>query len=125
MRISDWSSDVCSSDLVGDPGELRFPARLLAIAQRRKGEVARRLGELDILILARVTPAGGQGQTVGQVALHMRESGEGLFVQARRAGDIALLPRLDPEGGGGGRLQDCQYVRSPRQTITDESRRRE
>src|SRR3546814_1221338 len=126
MRISDWSSDVCSSDLpdfviripfgvefeivevwkarqveparlepprhagieveillqavarVGDPGELRFPARLLAIAQRRKGEVARRLGEIDILILARVTPAGGQGQTVGQVEIHMREGGVAL-----------------------------------------------
>src|SRR3546814_9967321 len=40
MRISDWSSDVCSSDLVGDveralaPGQLLRPARRLARRRR-------------------------------------------------------------------------------------------
>src|SRR3546814_14142907 len=37
MRISDWSSDVCSSDLHGDPG-LRHPQRPYAEGDRAEAE---------------------------------------------------------------------------------------
>src|SRR3546814_11358288 len=47
----------------------------------------------------------------------MREGGVALVVQPRRDGDIALLPRLDQEGGVGARLQDFQIVRRPRELI--------
>src|SRR3546814_9740765 len=43
MRISDWSSDVCSSDLFGDQIALGGPARmqfLPALDRRRAGRVA-------------------------------------------------------------------------------------
>src|SRR3546814_2060363 len=38
MRISDWSSDVCSSDLGGDPDEPRDPRRPVALDERERGE---------------------------------------------------------------------------------------
>src|SRR3546814_3675238 len=38
MRISDWSSDVCSSDLAGDP---RIPGRNVAAAAAAAGHRAR------------------------------------------------------------------------------------
>src|SRR3546814_5141551 len=51
MRISDWSSDVCSSDLVDDDGERRSmmwsrPRDIEGLARRRKyyTSVARNMG---------------------------------------------------------------------------------
>src|SRR3546814_8104794 len=41
MRISDWSSDVCSSDLVGQLGALEFG---LALKRPLRGFLARREG---------------------------------------------------------------------------------
>src|SRR3546814_3797803 len=41
MRISDWSSDVCSSDLVAGQLPPR-PRRLRALARRRAGRAGRR-----------------------------------------------------------------------------------
>src|SRR3546814_9481253 len=37
MRISDWSSDVCSSDLVGDRRHLRFEACMTGQIERKFG----------------------------------------------------------------------------------------
>src|SRR3546814_17771866 len=37
MRISDWSSDVCSSDLLPDPDVLLYPKQRVAIAARAAG----------------------------------------------------------------------------------------
>src|SRR3546814_8972576 len=46
MRISDWSSDVCSSDLEGCHLDARLPARpLLGQHELPAGEVAARLGQ--------------------------------------------------------------------------------
>src|SRR3546814_2322060 len=46
MRISDWSSDVCSSDLAGGAGgiELARDARHPVIEQRRRAGIDRRKG---------------------------------------------------------------------------------
>src|SRR3546814_15650140 len=35
MRISDWSSDVCSSDLVPSEGQKSYPGKLIAIDTAR------------------------------------------------------------------------------------------
>src|SRR3546814_3861795 len=49
MRISDWSSDVCSSDLEGAPGRegarRRLPLRQPAVRQRDPGEALGHLGD--------------------------------------------------------------------------------
>src|SRR3546814_10115951 len=47
MRISDWSSDVCSSDLLRTPdrGEIKLGGRSLAVFDRR--ERARMIGLLS------------------------------------------------------------------------------
>src|SRR3546814_9234826 len=50
MRISDWSSDVCSSDLSGHPTRDRCPLR-----HRRGLE-----GRLDVVAVRRPAPPGGQ-----------------------------------------------------------------
>src|SRR3546814_12194153 len=44
MRISDWSSDVCSSDLTGEGGEIRLPLSDIAI-----GTVANMGGIAEVL----------------------------------------------------------------------------
>src|SRR3546814_220270 len=63
MRISDWSSDVCSSDLVGpllDRAELRHLARLA----ERSFQLGARAGALRLLDQVRLAgrEAGGQQQ---------------------------------------------------------------
>src|SRR3546814_9471750 len=69
MRISDWSSDVCSSDLVAPP-DLPCPCPAidrfdLAVDRLRimRGGVARRFGQLDSG-LGNILPGFGDG--VGQ-----------------------------------------------------------
>src|SRR3546814_10063751 len=61
MRISDWSSDVCSSDLVGEPHILERLAPLGAGAHRDRG-----LGELDIALSI---AAPDEAERVAAVAL--------------------------------------------------------
>src|SRR3546814_1530670 len=49
MRISDWSSDVCSSDLAGDLGYIAGHARATVVAGRTACATARsRAAELDL-----------------------------------------------------------------------------
>src|SRR3546814_2402029 len=40
MRISDWSSDVCSSDLAGTPREIHFLCRVRALPSDQDAEAA-------------------------------------------------------------------------------------
>src|SRR3546814_239147 len=57
MRISDWSSDVCSSDLaVAERALARFDDRGIALARRRAVEIAHQHRRLARLALA-VDPA--------------------------------------------------------------------
>src|SRR3546814_670362 len=80
MRISDWSSDVCSSDLVADAGKPDQHWQVdprdhlyIGLAHQRNGEVGRRsaehVGEQDHT-LAAVDPCGG-GRYVGPARLHV------------------------------------------------------
>src|SRR3546814_9320245 len=98
MRISDWSSDVCSSDLIGQAGKGDEIARKLA-GKRRRGRIvphavqcgalriARRIvgqkGRVELLLVVRPARADGDRQPIGDVEDIMREEGE----------ILALLPQ--------------------------------
>src|SRR3546814_8929957 len=43
MRISDWSSDVCSSDLMAHRQQQRYAARLIAINEKEIGSLGGRM----------------------------------------------------------------------------------
>src|SRR3546814_20796224 len=66
MRISDWSSDVCSSDLLHDVDQAAHAdaADLLVIGKR----------EVDRRFQAALQKAGGEGQRDGEEALHVRRA---------------------------------------------------
>src|SRR3546814_20489612 len=52
MRISDWSSDVCSSDLIGDRLQgksIGFGAHVAGPDERRAGEVPKQIEPEDLL----------------------------------------------------------------------------
>src|SRR3546814_11507988 len=78
MRISDWSSDVCSSDLIGDGG-----AERLAVAE----VVARDLAA-EILALGDIFHLGGDDALAGVV--HLAAVGAGARAQgaAWRVGEL-------------------------------------
>src|SRR3546814_13943568 len=80
MRISDWSSDVCSSDLreVG-------PAQLEGLAVARHGVIAALLGERDASLDQQ------QLDLLGKVRLQGRQLGF-RFIQALELGQVANLP---------------------------------
>src|SRR3546814_11175328 len=62
MRISDWSSDVCSSDLIGEAaGAARIGEEGVDIAEARALEARRRRTRTDqVEILAEEARIGGQ-----------------------------------------------------------------
>src|SRR3546814_17136166 len=57
MRISDWSSDVCSSDLPGAAGQLLFVREVCGWAQVRRGFLT---GMLIGVVLTLLTTVGAQ-----------------------------------------------------------------
>src|SRR3546814_14075556 len=87
MRISDWSSDVCSSDLQDRGGRRRI--RLAAIAAQRKLRALRRIDHVG----------GG----------HFDHPADPLVSEAWH--DLsARLARLAQIGRASGRERVCQYV---------------
>src|SRR3546814_15328291 len=97
MRISDWSSDVCSSDLVGNDG-----AHTLAAARGGHGQ------EMGGAVIAQQL-AGPEGSTNQKIALVAREgalvidSTEGGRAEPRVAAALAgTLPGQDQEGDARG-----------------------
>src|SRR3546814_12500109 len=96
MRISDWSSDVCSSDLAEHRGHL---GALVVAHRAQEGDVAegverrgaerradeeRRRGER-----ARLQEAGGDGDRAAQNAgADVGSAGAGASTDRRRAGEI-------------------------------------
>src|SRR3546814_854480 len=93
MRISDWSSDVCSSDLFG-------PTVTVRIGAVEQGYMGRRVSELDLLEHS-LPYVGGQkigtaGQGVAEVEVDCLGIGEdpaGLMVDEGRYGE-----RVEPFG---------------------------
>src|SRR3546814_6990660 len=79
MRISDWSSDVCSSDLLGDFGAAHL--RFLAAVDGGEIEPFVRLDEIDAL-------AAGAGR------IEDAEIETGVAVSARRVAQPALDQKL-------------------------------
>src|SRR3546814_18365107 len=94
MRISDWSSDVCSSDLIGrqiwDPellALLRIPESLLPEVKDSDAD----FGSTEAALLGRALPIGGiagdqQAATVGQACFE-----PGMLKSTYGTGCFALL----------------------------------
>src|SRR3546814_4729959 len=96
MRISDWSSDVCSSDLV--PCDAADHRRAAALGRFREG-------------------TGGTGDEVGEAGAVRERRGEGArkgghAVRAKRAAGIHAHLRLPQRqiGRASWRERVCQYV---------------
>src|SRR3546814_16640731 len=114
MRISDWSSDVCSSDL--DLGERRLDIAadlgkvVLRVARRTEHPCVaprsvRRAGEL-VLLAAQVHADGGLHFTAGQFETQAPREAR----TEDRAGTFAAVPLPDPRRR---RLQCSQPLRAP------------
>src|SRR3546814_9881570 len=85
MRISDWSSDVCSSDLIFFPAEQRFLDQ-----PRGRGRCLKAASDdLDKLIAsignAATGPAQSEGRTNNGGKSRMIQRGNGLFQRMRNA----------------------------------------
>src|SRR3546814_2151069 len=85
MRISDWSSDVCSSDLV------EFAGDGVAVAAAELGRVGSVVGE-D----AQAAHGGGSGGEIQPTKAWRRRHGHGGNAVVRRSG---LRPRRPPTSG--------------------------
>src|SRR3546814_15353045 len=95
MRISDWSSDVCSSDLRRRPGDAALFGQLSLVAVRRRVEILRAVGAAHLL--AAVVQVERQERATSQpdsgpddVAIEDRKS----VVEGKR-----VSVRVDPGGG--------------------------
>src|SRR3546814_10752566 len=97
MRISDWSSDVCSSDLAGRPGGIaeEEDGREQAAADRgdrRAGDAERRRAEMP------------EDQRVVEDGVQDRPEDH------RPEGDVSPPDDAEKIGRASGRERVCQYV---------------
>src|SRR3546814_17049353 len=118
MRISDWSSDVCSSDLVDGAAHLRRPILVVPDDHRRA------VAPQDLRPVVQV----GLGDHVEGIALALGPDRE-MAVELRPAGRREILrdavgigpflgriatrlprPAIDQIGRASGRERECQYV---------------
>src|SRR3546814_12969178 len=102
MRISDWSSDVCSSDLVGERAVLvlrtvvvRVEKVALAIARGHRADHA------DAVVAGELVGEFDELRAVEEIAYHVQE-------QARVA---PVAPRLDHAVAVEHELEDCARPR--------------
>src|SRR3546814_8311901 len=99
MRISDWSSDVCSSDLPDEPGQPvveRLPRKLQLLAELLGGLIGLQLDQLERRIVIALdegfgAPIGGdrldgEGRTRLPVD-HTRQTPD-IEIRARRIGFV-------------------------------------
>src|SRR3546814_2106624 len=93
MRISDWSSDVCSSDLLHDPGALCLPQPLIFGAGLRP---ARQSGDaLHIISALRDPEPCDQARSVGHARLNGRMLVR-IAVEAKREPAVGPEHHLPP-----------------------------
>src|SRR3546814_14802180 len=93
MRISDWSSDVCSSDLVDDGAVLRQAedarARIARLRARRhradldEAEAEAQHGGHDLRVLVE---AGGEAERIAEGEAPERAGQDGIRSDERRVG---------------------------------------
>src|SRR3546814_8713760 len=119
MRISDWSSDVCSSDLlfviVSVLGSLSLVPMLLSAQQGQAFEAPARL---SVRKLFRISPLGLSVSFLNGISQGAFYVGLGLFGVAigLPAGEVGLLVAAGTLGGvleigrASGRERACQYV---------------
>src|SRR3546814_15487396 len=103
MRISDWSSDVCSSDLANvakySEGERRLPIRV------RLPESART--QLDVIRNLQVPTLDGQTTPLISVADIDFQAGPGKIIRYDRERRVAV--EADQIGSASCRERGCQY----------------
>src|SRR3546814_6016438 len=106
MRISDWSSDVCSSDLI----DLRELPRSLRLRERCDGRLALRAKKADPLALRVARRARrrdpGFGTRAASVALVDLRLADRAAVNQRLT-PVAGLARQHQVGSGGAALRRC------------------
>src|SRR3546814_16655982 len=105
MRISDWSSDVCSSDLPSPMPAFRFADRMLA----QLDELGRISESPDYLCRTFLTPEHRTAHET--VAQWMREAG--MEVEHDRAGNlVGRYAGATPDETGRASCweRECQYV---------------
>src|SRR3546814_4030769 len=97
MRISDWSSDVCSSDLAVRPDVIREAARLSpAFHDRHKEVIAQRMKDVgEALTLVDLSSPEQKAQLVGKIVALLSQVATDQ--DNKFAGEAKqLLDRLDP-----------------------------
>src|SRR3546814_14559258 len=102
MRISDWSSDVCSSDLLLQRGTILFSSLRLGVEGRWHSAVALFSAMIDSRRIPKAIAAGGYVEHVQQRQLPDVEGEQQQErTGARIPGSIAANSRLPPERAGG------------------------
>src|SRR3546814_10099197 len=92
MRTSDWSSDVCSSDLAGPDVDALDPPARIVLRDAVRGQIAVRLDIFEAAVVAAIKLAvGADRQAVGTAA----GGGDDLFLPAGPAARDAPLGDLD------------------------------
>src|SRR3546814_5764851 len=86
MRISDWSSDVCSSDLLGDAEGVEALAQpaVVGVEQAELLAVRHDLGEQQLL----------EGILVLQLRIVLLEDGDGLLRSEEHTSELQSLMRI-------------------------------
>src|SRR3546814_21178765 len=107
MRISDWSSDVCSSDLVGALGYFAHPA---LSAAKPRGEALANYGLMDQLAALRwvkkniaafggdprqITLFGESAGAIGVPTILAQPEAQGLFAKATVQSGVGILDPRD------------------------------
>src|SRR3546814_166805 len=117
MRISDWSSDVCSSDLFGtllSEGYLARQADLIAFAEQ--GAEPQRLAGRPVEILARLEHLGAAVDDAAQRLVDVDIVGNRRDRAADRVEQLALDPRFDVAPRARvvlGRIEPCPAAGEP------------
>src|SRR3546814_16092120 len=92
MRISDWSSDVCSSDLIEDIMSALNEMGVNVVENEDDGGQDTEKEESEASVAGNVS-ADDVGRTDDPVRMYLREMGPGELLS--RAGEIAIAKRIE------------------------------
>src|SRR3546814_5296513 len=99
MRISDWSSDVCSSDLAGHPAQRLRGCGEVELGDARKeqeDDIGRAVGHADGPSLAWITQARGSHRSRSPMELHLqRQSRDDIILRSEEhTSELQSLMRI-------------------------------